>query len=413
MKSPVSRTKLQILALSVLASASITAYAQDTNPTNPQSGSRQWQVTAEQQSAAALAAQNGIHVSELREDAPQSYRVQTGDTLWGISGRFLKSPWKWPALWGMNKNQINNPHLIYPGQVLTLVRNGDRAVLTMSRAGASGPMPTVRLSPRVRMEDITDGAIPVLPPEAVIPFLRNGVIVSKDAFDNTPRIAAGQENRLLLRTGDKVYVRGGDIHNSPEKFYMAYANPVAVTDPDNKKNVLGYEATFLGRLQYLREGNEANITDKQLEITPTLMITEIKQEIRVGDRLTAAGSAQDLLTDFVPHAAPENMSGRVVSLYGQTNFRHSALYGVILLSKGELDGIERGHVVALWRPGKVFTDNTTGTRFANSNWGAEKAKTPDERYGLAMVFKTFDHLSYALVVQTSNTVELGDNFTAP
>lgn len=406
MKLPVFKKKLQVLTLAAMACVSVAVYAQNaSSTTDTPSGTRQWPITTEQRAAAQQAAQRGIHVSEMREDAPQSYRVVSGDTLWGISGRFLKSPWKWPALWGMNQNQISNPHRIYPGQVLSLVRNGDYVMLT---TGPGGPMPTVRLSPHVRMEDITDNAIPVLPPEAVIPFMRNGIIVSRDDFVNTPRIVAEPEGRLLLRTGDRVYVRGGNVLSNPEKHYMAYTNPVAVTDPDNKKNILGYQATFLGRLQFLRDGVEANPAQNQLETTTTFVVTDIKQEIRVGDRLTPAGSEQDLLTDFIPHAAPENLSGRIVHLYGQSAYRHDALYAVILLSKGELDGLERGHVVALWRPGKVITDTTTGT-----GWSAEKARTPDERYGLAMVFKTFDNLSYALVVQTSNTVELGDNFTAP
>ena len=403
MKLPVFKKKLQVLALAVMASASVAAYAQTATTTaDTPTGTHQWPVTTEQRAAAAQAAQNGIHISEMREDAPQSYRVVTGDTLWGISGRFLKSPWKWPALWGMNQNQISNPHRIYPGQILSLVRNGDYVMLTTD---ASGPMPTVRLSPRVRVEDITDNAIPVLPPEQVIPFMRNGIIVARNAFADTPRIVAESEGRLLLRTGDKVYVRGGNVHNSQEKYYMAYTNPQAITDPDNKGNILGYQASFLGRLQFLRDGVEANLPQRQLETAATFIVTEIKQEIRVGDRLTPAGTEQDLLTDFIPHAAPEHITGRIVHLYGQSSYRHGALYEVVLLSRGELDGLQRGHVVALWRPGKVFTDTTSR--------GAGKARTPDERYGLAMVFKTFDNLSYALVVQTANTVELGDNFTTP
>ncbi|MGL4668789.1 MAG: LysM peptidoglycan-binding domain-containing protein [Saezia sp.] len=406
MKLPVSRKTLQVLALSVMASASMAVYAQSTT-TDAKPVIRERVITSEQQ-AAATTAQNGVHISEIRDDAPLTYRVQSGDTLWGISGRYLRSPWKWPALWGMNKEQIANPHLIYPGQMLTMVRNGDLVSLTTSQGRNDGTMPTVRLSPHVRIEDVTDNAIPVLPPEAVIPFMRNGIIVSQHELDNTARIIAEQEGRLLLRTGDKIYARGADADAREIKNYMAYANPVAITDPDNKKNILGYQATFLGRLQFLREGSTANPTANKNETASTFVITDIKQEIRVGDRLTPAGNEQDLLTDFVPHAAPDNMSGRIAHIYSQTAHRHTALYGVILLSRGQLDGLERGHVVALWRPGKVVTDSATSSRGQGN-----KVSTPDERYGLAMVFKTFDHLAYALIVQTGNMVELGDSFTAP
>lgn len=404
------RNKMPLLVLAAAMAASITTHAQN-------SGS--WQVTAEQRSTAALAAQNGVHVSELRNDAPDTYRIQSGDTLWSISERFLTNPWKWPALWGMNQAQIRNPHRIYPGQVLYLSRNGDRATLRLATSySATGPGDTVRLSPSVRSESLEDNAIPVLPPDAVIPFLEHGIIVPRNEFENSPRVVAMQERRLLLTVGDKVYVRGGNIDPNVQKNYLAYTSPTAIRDP-NTKDVLGFQATYLGKLQWVRAGSPEIPGDySSTEVPSTFVITESKQEIRVGDRLTPADTQQELLTDYVPSAAPAGMDGIIVSLYSDTAFRHGSLYQVILLNRGHLDGLERGNVVALWRTGQTVRDTTApASSWSTNNRLADRQSTritiPDERYGLAMVFKTYDHLSYAIVMKVSDSVEPGDKFTTP
>ena len=189
MKSDQLSKKLRLLVLAAAMTTSVASFGQAA------AGGDQWHITASQSAAATLAAQNGVHVSELREDAPATYQIKQGDTLWSISGFFLKDPWKWPALWGMNQSQIRNPNRIYPGQMLYLNRQGDRATLqiatavgssgnTRANSAASGAIPTVRLSPGVRSEALDDNAVPVLPPEAVIPFLEHGVIVSRDEFEN-------------------------------------------------------------------------------------------------------------------------------------------------------------------------------------------------------------------------------------
>lgn len=414
MKSHAFNNKLRLLALAAATAltASVTsAQAQD---------SAQWQTTTAQRASATLSAQNGIHISELRDDAPNAYHVKPGDTLWSISGNYLKSPWKWPALWGMNQSQIRNPHRIYPGQILYLTRNGDRAILQLGSnraANASGPMPTVRLSPSVRSEALEDNAIPVLPPEAVLPFLEHGIIIPRNEFENSPRIVALPERRLLLTVGDKVYVRGGTIDPAVQKNYMAYTSPEAVRDPVTG-DVLGFQATYLGKLRFTRAGAVGqNDTYDPTEVASTFVITEAKQEIRVGDRLTPASDQQELLTDYVPSAAPAGMEGRVISIYGGNAFRHASLYQVVLLSQGHMDGLERGNIVALWRAGNTIIDTTAPTTGWGMNRNSERQSThitiPDERYGLAMVFKTFDHLSYAIIMQVTDTVEPGDKFTTP
>ncbi|CAK7060341.1 LysM peptidoglycan-binding domain-containing protein [Saezia sanguinis] len=428
MKSDQLSKKLRLLVLAAAMTTSVASFGQAA------AGSDQWHITASQSAAATLAAQNGVHVSELREDAPATYQIKQGDTLWSISGFFLKDPWKWPALWGMNQSQIRNPNRIYPGQMLYLNRQGDRATLqiatavgssgnTRANSAASGAIPTVRLSPGVRSEALDDNAVPVLPPEAVIPFLEHGVIVSRDEFENSPRVVATQERRLILTAGDKVYTRGGTINPAEQKIYLAYTTPEAVRDPETK-DVLGFQATYLGKLQYVRAGSEGRAGSYDpTEVPATFVITETKQEIRVGDRLTPASNQQELLTDYVPSAAPAGMEGRVVSLYGGNAFRHGSLYQIVLLGRGHLDGLERGNVVALWRTGVEVRDRTMPEqqRFVTpwsendrlSQRQSNMMTLPDERYGLAMVFKTYDHLSYAIIMQVTDSVEPGDKFTTP
>lgn len=439
MKSPVSNQRLRLLVLAAAIATSVSAHAQnqavqtqlaapvpvadttmqaDAAPANTPRSATQWEITAAQRSAAALAAQNGIHVSELRDDAPGSYRIKSGDTLWSISAYFLKSPWKWPALWGLNQSQIRNPHRIYPGQVLVLTRNGDRAYLQIgNNVGMTGPIPTVRLGPSIRSEAIEDNAIPVLPPDAVIPFLQHGIIIPRNEFENSPRIVALPERRLLLTTGDKVYVRGGTIDPAVQRIYLAYTSPEPIRDPVTR-DILGFQATYLGKLKFIREGTLSNQDAyNPLEVPSTFEIIESTQEMRIGDRLTPASSEQELLTDYVPSAAPAGIEGRVVSIYGGNAIRHASLYQVVLLSRGHLDGLERGNVVALWRPGREVRDTTapdTGWNINRLNRRqATMVMTPDERYGLAMVFRTYDHLSYAIIMQATDSVELGDNFTSP
>lgn len=360
----------------------------------------QWPVTAGQRAQAAAVAQQGVPESELRPDAPATHRVVRGDTLWGISGRFLKHPWLWPALWGMNLQQIRNPNRIYPGQVLTLVRANGRAYLSLG-SGSSGGMGTVRLAPGVRTEPLDDGGIPAINPAAIAPFLSEGIIVSKNELDHEPRVVATPEDRLLASVNEQAYVRGplGD-----QQHFRIYRTPKPIRDPETDA-ILGYEATFLGTADLIQAGHEpANANDRS-EITPsTIRITSTREDIPVGARLTSVASAPEALANYVPHAAPDLLRGAVASIYGDS-LTDASVFQVVLLTRGASDGMENGHIVALWRRGKPMTDATDPRK--------AKIRLPDERYGLAMVFKTYDHLSYALVLQASNSVRIGDAATAP
>lgn len=409
--------KLRLLAFASLFATSVAAQAQT-------SIDGHWDVSAAQKASAAVAAQNGIHVSELLPDAPSTYVVKKGDTLWAVSAYFLKDPWNWPALWGMNQQEIQNPHRIYPGQILHLIKNGDQVVLKIGRPvsgkGGSSTSSTVRLSPTVRSIPLQEEAIPVLPPEAVIPFLENGTIIPRNEFENSPRIVALPERKLISSVSDKVYVRGGQINPDDQTIYLVYTTPKAVRDPVTK-DILGFQAIYLGKVEFVRAGQPADPNDaKSTEIPSTFRIIDFKQEIRVGDHLTPASKKQELLTDYIPTAAPADMEGHVVDLYGNSVYRHASLYQIILLNKGHLDGLERGNVVALWRAGIEIKDKTLDDKVERQrDWNKRSYRqesvitTPDERYGLAMVFKTFDHLSYAIIMEVSDSVEPGDKFTSP
>jgi hypothetical protein len=349
-------------------------------------------ITPQQRSTAQQVAQQGVALSELAPNAPDSYTVKSGDTLWGISSMFLKSPWRWPELWGMNLDQIRNPHLIYPGQTLFLERSGDRARLRMGAADAGGGG-TVKLSPRVR-DTGAAGAISSVPLRFIEGFLNEAVIFDTDALEGAPRIVATPENRVLLSRGDLAYVRG-DLHDIRD--WRMYRSPKPLVDPDTDQ-VLGYEAVYVGSAEYVRPGEVRANGD----IVPaTFSIRSIKQEANVGDRL--APSSPNDFSNIAPHSPQGAISGRIVSVYGDAVT--AGQNQIVALNRGARDGLERGHVLALWRDGVYSRDTTQGA--------PQTIKLPDERHGLLFVFRVFDKMSYALILNVQEPVTAGDRFTQP
>jgi hypothetical protein len=352
-------------------------------------------ITPAQRGTAQQVAQSGVPLSELAPNAPDSHTVKRGDTLWDISKLFLKSPWRWPELWGMNLDQIRNPHLIYPGQVLVLDKSGGRARLRLAQGGADN---TVRLSPRVRSEALDDSGIPSIPLHLIAPFLNEAVVFQNDELASAPRIVATQEGRVLVSRGDTAYVRG-DLGNLRE--YRVFRSAKPLLDPVTRE-VLGYEAAYLGSAEYVRPGESRTRADGKPEIIPaTFTVTGIKQEIGVGDRL-APIPARDY-TNYTPHAPKGEVDGRIISIYGE-GFS-AGQNQIVALNRGSRDGMERGHVLALWREGLNTIDKTDEQRTA--------LKLPDERHGLLFVFSVFDRVSYALILQVKDPVKPGDRFTQP
>lgn len=370
-------------------------------------------ITVQQRATAAQVAQAGVPLSELAPNAPDNYTVEWGDTLWAISGIFLKSPWRWPELWGMNLNDIKNPHLIYPGQKLSLEKKDGRATLRMTPSITDdAPTDTVRLSPRTRYEPLASSAIPTLRSHLIEPFLAEPIIVDENGLKLAPRIVAAQDNRVLLTRGDRAYARGqGDaaLIDEPDKLQKAYRvfrNATPLKDPVTAE-VLGYEAQYIGKALLIRSESTQQSSDKdgklRTDIVPaTIDIVLAKEEMRVGDRLLPEPAQQ--LLNYVPHAPRSKVDARIVSVYGSAVV-NAAQNQVVVINLGTRDGIENGDVMAILKAGSRLIDKTDEAR--------PELKLPDERNGLLMVFRTFDKLSYGLVLDITDGVKVGDRLVNP
>ena len=351
-------------------------------------------ITGAQRDTAQRVAQAGVALSELAPNAPDSYTVKPRDTLWDISKIFLKTPWRWPELWGMNLEQIRNPHLIYPGQVLYLDKSDGRARLRLAQPVGN----TLKLSPRVRSSPLDGGAIAAIPFHLIEPFLNEAVIFQADELITAPRIVAAQEGRVLLSRGDTAYVRG-DL--GAERQYRVFREAKPLRDPTTKE-VLGFEANYVGTAEYVRQGDQRTGADGKPEIVPaTFMLTSIKQEAGLGDRLSPV-PARDF-ANYAPHAPQGELAGQIVSIYGDS--LTAGQNQIVALNRGTVDGMERGHVLALWRDGSFVVDKTDPTR--------PNMKLPDERHGMLFVFRTFERMSYALILSVKEPVKPGDRFTQP
>ncbi len=368
-------------------------------------------VTPAQRAEAQQAAATGIPVGELALNAPDEYTVRAGDTLWAISRLYLKSPWRWPELWGMNLQDIRNPHLIYPGQVLYLDRTGGRARLAVRRPGSGGPEGTVRLSPHTRYDTLPGGPLPTLNPATIEPFLSEPIVVDETTLLAAPRIVAGNDARVLLARGDRAYALGGAAaplvdDGGPLRQFRVFRNATPLRDPGTGE-ILGYEAHYLGKARLVR-GESAGAagapgTDEVAAVAASLDIVAAREEMRAGDRLLPEPPRQ--LVSYAPRAPDMAVSGgRIVSVYGNA-VQFAAQNQIVAINKGARDGIESGHVLAILRDGGTVVDRTGGAK--------ELVKLPDERAGLLMVFRTFDRVSYALVLEISDAVRVGDRLVNP
>jgi LysM repeat protein len=354
-------------------------------------------ITAAQRATAQQVAGAGVPLSALADNAPASHTVQRGDTLWGIASIFLKTPWRWPELWGMNLQEIRNPHLIYPGQVLVLVKDGDSARLMLSRGAADGQAPsnTVKLSPRVRSELLGNGAIAAIPLQLIGPFLNEAVVLSQDELAAAPRIVATQEGRVLISRGETAYVRG-DLAGA--RSFTLFRQSKPLRDPLSNE-VLGYEAGYIGTADFVRADGQSPVSG--LPVPSTFVMTSARQEAGVGDRLAPVPPRD--FSAYVPHPPAKPVGGRVVSVYGEA--LTAGQNQIVAINRGTRDGLELGHVLALWRAGAASTDST-GAK-------PQAIQLPDERTGLLFVFRVFDRVSYALIVSASDPIRPGDRFSEP
>lgn len=339
---------------------------------------------------------------ELKKDAPDRYTVVKGDTLWDISGKFFKDPWKWPHIWGLNKDTIKDPHWIYPGDVVYLDRAsatlrigeaepGKPAVPTAGGVAAApqepgGPRVTgnvIRLSPKVHEEPSTHDAIPSIPASIIGPFLSQPLVIEDDELDGAPRLVGAREGRVILGDHDTAFAK--DIPTDKGDKWQIYRPGKKFVDPETGE-VLGVEAVYLGN---------ADVT--AFADVSTVSITHAVQETHQGDLLVAASNTAN--GAYLPRAPETDISASVISIYGGVS--QAGQNAAIVLNRGARDGLEIGHVLALYRKGEAVKYN------------GKKITLPDERYGLVFVFRVFNKVSYALVMQTKLPVQLLDRAKTP
>lgn len=316
---------------------------------------------------------------ELSPDAPDRHIVVPGDTLWGIAGKFLKEPWRWSEIWHLNKDQVKNPHRIYPGDVIVLAKDGSgNPQLKVAKP--------ITLQPKIYTE-VERKEIPSIPSKDIEPFLSQPLVVEPGALDKEALVVGMPEGHVYLGNGDSAYISGAD----PEvELWQAYRPGKALVDPDTKA-VLGAEAVYLGTVRITRPGEPALGT-----------VVRAKEEMGRGTRLIPAEPPN--LVSYAPHAPDVDVEAKVISIYG--GVAQGGRYSIVALSRGAGDGLERGHVVALSRASQTLT-------YKSEKGNKETFKTPEERYGLAFVFRVFERISYALVMDTGMPVEVGDRARNP
>jgi hypothetical protein len=336
-------------------------------------------------------------------NAPDQHTVVRGDTLWGISGRFLKNAWCWPQVWGMNKEEIRNPHLIYPGQIVYFDRAAGRLRLGSPVGGASSQdarsSQTVKLAPQLRTEGLGQEAVPAIPSNVIEPFLSQPLIVGEGDLNDAPRIIATQEGRVMLGKDDKAYVRG--TINSGTSFQV-FRPGVPLRDPDTN-DVIAYEAAYLGTIKLERP---ARATDE----AHVFNVVSLKQEMGVGDRLLPVPPTPIL--NYVPHPPEKEVRARIVSVYGGVN--QAGQNQIVAINRGRKDGLNMGTVLELYRYGPIINDRTDkGSYWSFGPWGQKQVKLPDHQYGSLFIFRVFDSVAYGLIMQVTDTVQVGDVAKSP
>jgi hypothetical protein len=314
---------------------------------------------------------------KLNPNHPDKYVVVKGDTLWDISGRFLENPWQWPEIWYVNP-QIDNPHLIYPGDIISLVYVDGKPRLMLDRGAG-----TYKLTPQGRVIPL-DQAISTIPLDAIKQFLSEPTIVGKDELDKAPYVVEHKGEHIVSAADNSVYVRGIKDYNIRKYSVVRQGN--TYTDPISKE-VLGYEARFIANAKLYRTGDPS-----------TLKLLRSKREALIGDRLLPSGE-ETYNANFMPRAPQSSIDGRILSVLDGVN--QIGTYQVVVINKGAREGLEPGHVLDIYQAGDTILDAVTENR-------KDTVTLPDEKAGVLMVFRTFEKLSYALVMKASRNMNVMD-----
>jgi hypothetical protein len=347
----------------------------------------------------------------LTPDHPDRYVVQKGDTLWDISKRFLKDPWRWASVWTINE-QVKNPHLIYPGDIILLTYVDGKPQLSVAReeqpvpapdgAEALPVMPTtaieepagetptgmkvVKLRPRAHAESI-NAAIPTISPEAIVPFLTEPLVAERSELERAGYVTIGLDDRRALGDGSQFYARGLKKNSSVE-YYQVFRQGNRLKHPDTGET-LAYEIQYLGDARVLESGDPAK-----------LVVTRVKQEILPTDRLLEAPE-KVALPYYFPRAPEKNVNGRILAAVN--GLREFGPTTIVVISLGKREGMEEGHVLRILRHVGLSKDPVTKRMY----------KIPDEETGLLMVFRVFDKVSYALIMDANRPVHIYDALRTP
>ena len=314
----------------------------------------------------------------LADNHPDEYVVRVGDTLWDIAATFLKDPWFWPEIWHIN-TQIQNPHLIYPGDVLALVYIDGQPRITNVRAS------TYRLSPQARISPITQ-AVTSIPYESVSAFLSSGAVLEKRETDRLPYLLDTRGDHLIAAAGNIVYVRGIDDAQLGSRYNVVEVGGPLI-DPDDNK-LIGYQGKFIGEGTLRRTGDPA-----------TVALTDTNEEAVPGDKLIP--ESVDIPLNFYPRAPSSAIDGRIISVVGGVT--QIGQYQVVVLNRGTRDGLSVGDVLTVFRTGETIDDR----------FGGGKVRLPDEEAGTLMVFKVYDRIGYGLIMEATQAIHIHDTVRNP
>jgi LysM repeat protein len=322
----------------------------------------------------------------LNPNAPESYDVKRGDTLWGISKVFLRDPWYWPEIWQVNP-QVHNPHLIYPGDTLRLVYVEGRPTIMLQRGDAARVVPHIRSQP-------LEGAITAIPYASVAAFMSKPSVLAREQVKDAPYVLSTRDMHVIMAEGDTLYARGfaGPVEVGTHYNVVRVGDPLR--DPDDGNRIVGYDGIFTGAGHVTRVGDPA-----------TLIMTESARETEAGDKLFAGGV--DVPLDFIPSAPKVRTDGRIMAVSNGVTI--IGQYEVVVINRGAGDGLAPGNVLAVFHAGDLVRD-TVNRGFLNgmTRLHAPKVRLPDERIGTFMVFKTFDHMSYGLIMEATNVIRVAD-----
>ncbi len=339
---------------------------------------------------AATASESAGGGPVMNPNAPDSYVVKRGDTLWGIAKVFLRDPWFWPEIWQVNP-QIQNPHLIYPGDTLRLVYIEGRPTIMLQRGDEA------RVEPRVRSQPL-EGSITTIPYEVVAAFMSKPMVLTREQIRGAPYVLATRDMHVAIADGDTLYARGFSAPVELGTHYNVVRVGEPLRDPDDNR-IVGYDGIFTGAGHITRGGDPA-----------TLIMTESALETVPGDKLFPGGI--DVPLDFIPSAPKTTINGRIIAVNDGVTV--IGQYEVVVINRGARDGLVQGNVLAVYiAGGEVHDTDNHGFLGSMSRLGARKVRLPDERSGTFMVFKTFDHLSFGLIMEATDIIRVADRVENP